>query len=206
MEQALVALGAALFAALWWAFHIISKVPVEELEDTAPDSSEEPQNGPVSDVPAEPVPSTSTVPSTVPESEPEPDWNDPRQAWHLTRVICDDVGLTYAQKNVLCACIYQESRFMNRHTDGRPMINENRKDGKVWSTDWGICQVNDYWNIGHGKPFPSVDYVMEHPAEVVEWMAQIMKSTGKLQPWSSYTSGAYEQWLSTRSPMWALAG
>jgi hypothetical protein len=156
---------------------------------------QEAQNAPTSPVPAPAAPS-------------EPDFSTPQAAFHSARVICDDVGLSYDQKNILCACLYQESRFMNRHSDGTPVINQNKdpKTGAVWSTDYGIGQVNDYYHIGQGKDFPTVDYVMDHPEAVVRWMAEIMKTTGKLAAWSSYASGAYKQWLDPRSPMWALKG
>jgi hypothetical protein len=157
------------------------------------------------------VPVESTVPGTVPSTVPESDTGDklsydnPKHAFHAARVICDELGLTVDQKNVLCACIYQESRFMNRRADGSPVINQNRDSyGNVWSTDYGIGQVNDYYHCSPGKTFPSVQYVMDNPEAVIRWMAGIMKRTGKLQPWSSYTSGAYRQWLSTTSPMWSL--
>lgn len=157
----------------------------------------EPQNEPLRPVPA-PV-----------EEKPDPrlaelSWGKPKGAYKLTRIMCDEEGLTKRQKDIVCACIFQESRFMNRYTNGKPVINENKKNGKVWSTDYGIVQVNDYWHIGPGKTFPSVAYVMDNPDKMVRWMVREMKRTGRLQPWSSYVTGAYKQWLSTSSPMWAL--
>lgn len=133
------------------------------------------------------------------------DFSTPQASFHSTRVICDEEGLTYAQKNIVCECIYQESTFLNYRSPGVPVTNGNKdKTGKVWSTDFGICQVNDYFNIGPGKPFASVNYVMQHPDEVVRWMVRIMKKTGKLQPWSSYTTGAYKKWDAPTSKMWIL--
>jgi hypothetical protein len=147
-----------------------------------------------------------TIPATVPESEPEAlSFETPKLAFHAVRVICDELGLSLVQKNTLCACVYQESAFMNYRAPGVPMTNPNKdKTGKVWSTDYGICQVNDYFHIGPGKDFPSVAYVLANPEKVVRWMAGIMKRTGGLAPWASYSSGAYHQWLSPVSPMWQL--
>ncbi len=146
---------------------------------------------PPSPPPMPPVP-------TVPVSDVL-DWNTPKGAYHATRVICDQVGLTVAQKNLLCACVYQESQFLNT------ALNRNRNSkGVITSTDWGLCQVNDWFHIGGNKDFPSVAYVLAHPDKVVAWMAGILKRTGKLQPWVSYTSGAYLHWLSPSSPMWSL--
>lgn len=132
-------------------------------------------------------------------------WDTPQHNYHNVRVICDNVELTLDQKNILCECIYQESGFHNYEPDGTPVQFHNKdKNGQTWSTDFGICQVNDYFNTGTGKPFPNVDYVMHNPDKVVAWMANILKTTGRLQPWSSYTSGAYKKWGLPGSPMWAL--
>ena len=72
--------------------------------------------------------------------------------------------------------------------------NENKRDGKTVSIDWGICQINDYWHIGAGKSFPSVEYVLKNPAEVVKWMIKQYKA-GNLKWWIAYKSGAYKKYL-----------
>lgn len=165
----------------------------------------EPQNEPV---PTVPVPVTQ-VPSTVPESEPAPvsadpdsymlPWDTPRGAYHNTRVLCDRAGMTLEQKNILCACVFQESRFDNNAK------HENRDAaGDVTSTDWGIAQINDYFHIGSGKDFPSVAYVLANPQDAIEFMIE-MYQAAKLSLWSSYELGAYKVWLSPSSPMWELA-
>ena len=159
---------------------------------------------PLSTPPEPPQAPVEPVAAPVVPEAPKLSWETPKGAFKLTRIMADELGLTVEQKNILCACIYQESRFRNRYADGSPVINQNKKDGKVWSTDFGIVQVNDYWHIGKGKTFPSVEYVMDNPAKMVEWMAREMKRTGKLQPWSSYVSGAYKKHLAVDSPMWAL--
>lgn len=154
------------------------------------------------------IPNPTPMPTPAPEPVPAPEillWDTPQNAYHATRVVCDEVGLTFDQKEILCACVYQESQFRNYKAPGIPTTNGNKdKNGKVWSTDYGIAQVNDYWNIGPGKPFPSVSYVLTYPEEVIRWMAGIYKKTGALQPWASYTSGAYKPWLKPNSPMRAL--
>jgi hypothetical protein len=90
-------------------------------------------------------------------------FDTPVHAYHSTRVLCDELGLSFAQKEVLSGCIMQESGFL---TNPKPNHNIDPKTGRAWSTDWGIVQVNDYWNIGPGKPFPSVAYVLSHPEGV----------------------------------------
>jgi len=144
---------------------------------------------------------------TVPESEPGPadpdgymlDWSTQKGAWHNVRVLCDKAGLTLEQKNLICACIYQESQFLNTAQHA----NEDAH-GDVTSTDYGLCQINDHYHIGPGKDFPSVAYVLANPQDAVEFMIDMYKA-GKLNLWSSYSLGAYKRWLSTSSPMWALA-
>lgn len=144
-------------------------------------------------------PPSATVATTTMDSRL--DFSTPQAAFHSTRVICDEIGLSYQKKNTLCACIYQESRFL---TNPKPNQNKDPKTGKVWSTDYGIAQVNDYFHIGPGKEFPSVQWVLDNPEEIIRWMAGILEKTGRLQPWASYTSGAYLRWLPKSSPMWAL--
>ena len=61
--------------------------------------------------PATPVLSQSGAPSAV--STPSAlDFSTQKAAYHSTRVICDQVGLTFAQKEIVCACIFQESEFL----------------------------------------------------------------------------------------------
>lgn len=161
------------------------------------------------DVPVEPLPEAPKPPVVVPVEPQAPtlSWEVPKEAYKLTRIMCDELGLTVEQKNIVCACIYQESRFRNHLANGQPTKGVNRNAaGKITSTDWGIAQVNDTpgWHIGPGLRYPSIEYVLAHPEEPVRWMVQTMKKTGRLQPWSSYTGGAYKQWLINTSPMWRL--
>lgn len=143
-----------------------------------------------------PVAAIPTPPVPVKEV---PDWFTPKGAYRATRVMCDEMGLTFAQKEIVCACIYQESQFDNKAV----CLNRDRS-GRVWSKDLGLVQVNNYFHCGKGKHFPSEQYVLDNPGEAVKWMIETMKKTGRLQPWVSYTSGAYRQWLSPSSPMRAL--
>lgn len=160
----------------------------------------------IPDPPRPPVSVQETTPEEVREviSDPEePElllWDTPKHAWHAVRVMCDRSGLSFAQKYILCACVYQESEFWNVLPDGRPVMNDNGT-----SKDWGIVQVNDWWWIGTGKLYPSVQYVIEHPAECVQWMIDYYKANGHLKRWSSYSTGAYKKWLPLTSKMWQLA-
>lgn len=127
------------------------------------------------------------------------DWSVPSHAYHNTRVVCDQLGLTVNEKNLICACIYQESQFNNA------AICRNRNtQGDVTSTDWGLCQINDWFHVIQTKDFPSVEYILSNPEAVVTWMIG-MYQKGQLRQWVSYSSGAYMHWLKANSPMWRLS-
>jgi len=117
------------------------------------------------------------------------DWSTRKAARHSVRVIGDEEGLKWAEKDLICACIQQESNF-----DNTAVCNNKNKKGIVTSSDWGIVQCNDYWWIGKGKQFPSVEYVVGHPDEMVRWMIKMYKK-GNLKYWVSYSSGAYKKYL-----------
>ena len=148
-----------------------------------------------------------TQPPTVSEQPPVdithtdimyPDWSTPHHAFHNTRVLCDFSGLTLAEKNIICACIYQESGF-----DINAVNYNKNAQGKILSTDYSLCQINDYYHIGQGKDFPSVQFVLDNPQKAVDWMIKMYKN-GLLKMWVSYSSKAYLHWLKDGSPMWKL--
>lgn len=159
------------------------------------------------------LPPQTPNPAPVATIVPELSFDTPKQAWHATRVLCDQAGLPttktilvngelFAPKDIICACVYQESAFL---TNPRPNQNKDPKTGLIWSTDYGIVQVNDRYQIGRGKRYPSVGYVLANPGKCVQWMIDTYKATNALQPWSSYTSGVYKKWLLANSRMWDLA-
>lgn len=129
-----------------------------------------------------PVTETSPLPETL-------KWDNFENSRHSVRVICDEEGLTWEQKNLITAVIHAESGFNNK----AKCLNK-KKDGTISSTDWGICQINDYWHIGQGKSFPSVDYVINNPDKVVRWMIKMYRG-GSLKLWVAYTNGSYKKYL-----------
>lgn len=113
-------------------------------------------------------------------------WDNATNSRHSVRVICDEEGLPVSQKNELCATIACETKG----TFDPKIIHKNDNG----TTDFGICQINDYWNIGTGKPFPSSDYVLTHPEECVRWMCKKWKQ-GQQYLWSCYRFNLYKDYL-----------
>ncbi len=134
----------------------------------------------------EPITSVVPVTPTVPKYL----WDTQANTRHSIRVICDEEGLSVYDKNVITACIQQESQFLNTAV----CKNKDKTTGQVWSTDWGIAQINDFYHIGPGKDFPTVAYVLDNPDAVVRYMIR-MKKAGHLSMWVSFSSGAYLRYM-----------
>lgn len=142
-------------------------------------------------------PPTPPAPQPPAPATPTYIWDNPADARHSVRVICDEEGLTYdmqygaiTAKNIMCACVQVESGFK----PGAVHQNKDPHSGLVTSTDYGIVQINDFFHIGPGKDFPSVQYVLDNPEACVRWMAKLFKN-GKANLWSSYQSGVYKKYL-----------
>ena len=131
-------------------------------------------------------------------------WDTPKHNWHNFRVLCDLANLTLDEKNLLCACVYQESQFNNFLPSGSPVTHANLVNYKLVSTDWGLCQINDYWHVRKYPDFPSATYIMDNPDKASNFMIDCYKN-GLLKQWVSFSSGAYLKWLEPTSPMWGLA-
>lgn len=151
-----------------------------------------------------PPPTTAVV---TPSLTPQYIFDTPQDAEHSVRMLCDAEALTWDQKNELAGTIWGESRFKNFKEDGTPVINlnyEEHTDGTfildaegnkiLSSTDYGLCQINDQYHIGAGKDFPSVDYVMQNPRKVVEWMINMYKA-GKINLWDAHLNGSYKEYV-----------
>lgn len=125
-------------------------------------------------------------------------WDTVQNARHSVRVICDQEGLTWADKNDLCATVGAESGWMSYYLSGpkkgQPVIRQNIENGKVWSTDFGISQINDHFHIGPGKSFPSSQYVLDNPEACIRWMCKQWK-LGNRNWWIAYKHGAYKAYL-----------
>lgn len=121
------------------------------------------------------------------------DWKDKLAVRHSIRVMCDEAGLSVKDKNIICACIQQESGFDPR------AIGKKNKDG---TTDYGLCQFNTgqhpitkkfYW-IGPGADFKDIEEVLSDPEKNVRVMIREFKK-GHIGWWASFSTGAYKKYL-----------
>lgn len=95
----------------------------------------------------------------------------PETMQQMVRRKCKEHGLTLKQSHELFQTVQCESNF-----NPKAKLENKDNNGKVWSTDWGICQINDYWWIGTNKTFPSVDYVLNNPDKCIDWMCKQFKA------------------------------
>lgn len=145
-------------------------------------------------LPKESVKSVITPEVITPKmpEEPKYKWDTKANVRHSVRVICDEEGLNWANKNLICACIEQESGFNPK------AIGKINKDG---TQDFGLCQYNNgkngrgqaYW-IGANADFKNVDEVLNNPEKNVRVMIREFER-GNLKYWSSYKTGAYKKYL-----------
>ncbi|WP_295133383.1 hypothetical protein [uncultured Reyranella sp.] len=144
-------------------------------------------------------------PNVVPEPEPvvppppKFDWSTVASARHSVRVICDEEGMTVKDKNDLCATVGAESGWQSYYLSGpkkgQPVIRENTvSGGKVWSTDWGIAQINDHYHVGPGKPFQSAQFILDNPEVCIRWMCKQWKA-GNREWWIAFKNGSYRKYL-----------
>lgn len=98
----------------------------------------------------------------------------------MVREVAAGEGLTTDKINLMVAVIWAESGM-------NPDAKNKNKDG---STDWGLCQFNDYWSAGQITPFEALN----NPEMAARLMAKEIKA-GRLWRWIGYTSGAYKKFL-----------
>jgi hypothetical protein len=186
------------------ALSLLKKQNVATVCCVAP--SQPSQEAPSATQAPQPRQSTPSAPIVAPASNPDAlqsPWSDPVIAHHNVRALCDIMGLTgtelingthWLKKDIVTACVYQESQFKIG------AVHQNYKfnpDGTrvLESTDYGIVQINDYWHIGPGKDFSSVQYVLDNPEADVRYMIQYYLDHENLKAWCSYSTGAFKQHL-----------
>lgn len=148
------------------------------------------------DPPVAPKTPPTNLPITKPNKVPMPPnidtllpWNTTtslsHENWHNVRVICDLEGLSHEQKEELCATVWGESEF-NTHA----RLDNKDKQGRVWSSDLGICQWNTYWHSKEITPEESID----NPEKAVRLMCQYFLA-GNADDWVAHKSGRYLQFM-----------
>lgn len=131
----------------------------------------------------QPPPTPPVVP-VAPPIPPKYMWDTKGHVVHSIRVICDEKGMSLEQKNTMTATIGAESEY-------NPKAHyENIYAGKLWSTDWGLCQWNDHY---HGKEITPYEAVHD-PEKAVRLMADYWKR-GQRAQWSAYKNGSYKHYL-----------
>lgn len=133
---------------------------------------------PVADLPMNQLEEKPVVPPP-----PKYLWDTPEEARHSCRLIADEEGLTVDQKNLMSQVIHCESGYRIG------AINENKKDGKTWSVDRGICQWNDYF---HSKEI-SPGEALHDPEKSVRLMCKYVKA-GQISQWSCHKLGLYKNY------------
>lgn len=131
-----------------------------------------------------PIPPTPVTPPTAPISTSQAyDWSTPEAARHSVRVICDEEGLTVPQKNLLSQVIHCESGYNPN------IVHPNLSNGKVFSTDYGIAQWNNFY---HGKEI-SPDDALHNPEKAIRLMCSYVKA-GRISQWVCYSSSLYKKY------------
>ncbi len=154
----------------------LKKNPESEMENKS-----EAMDEPIKDETAEIAPET-------PQISPY-EWSDREKARHSCRVVMDEFNLSKIQKDILCAIIEAESGF-----DPKATHKNFNKNGILASTDWGICQINDFYWIGKGKYFASIGEVLNFPEKSVRFMCERFRA-GQLSLWTAYKNGNYKRYL-----------
>ena len=187
----------------------IAELFVAVFDRTIHEPMNEPPTAPIQNVSNTPAPTPITPSSSDSGASQVLLWDTPKHAYRSTRILCDKAGLSlaktvnvdgilYTPADIVCSVIMGESEFSNNARN----FNKN-KAGVVTSVDYGICQVNSYFHIGLGKDFESVDFVLNNPGRMVQWMINNYK-LGKISMWCAYTSNWYKHYLSPTSSMWVL--
>lgn len=133
------------------------------------------------------------IPTQNPENLPKPtppplppkyQWDTKDHVRHTVRVICDEEGLTLEQKDTLCATIACESQFNTK------AIHPNILNGKTVSTDYGLCQWNDFYHRKEISPAEALD----NPEKAVRLMCKYWLR-GQRHLWVCYLKGGYKAYL-----------
>ena len=109
--------------------------------------------------------------------------------YHNCRVLADLCGLSFEQKETMCATIWGESEFATFAKNTNYAFN-SAGIKYVASTDAGICQWNDVY---HGSEI-TPDQATNDPEMAVRLMCSYWLA-GRMNQWCAYSSGRYKQFV-----------
>ena len=119
----------------------------------------------------------------MPEIKEKYKWDNPKDACHSFRVICDEVGLSVNEKNMLAKVLNCESGFNVK------AIHKNSDARKT--TDYGICQYNDFYYADQITP----DESLNNPEMACRLFIDEYRA-GRLKNWVCYKTGKYQNFSS----------
>lgn len=138
---------------------------------------------PAYDKPPQELSMNQETPITAPNPDALLPWDTPANCRHNVRAIADLEGLTLAQKDDLSRTLHCESNYNPR------CVHPNIVNGKITSTDYGICQWNDWF---HGKEI-TPDEALNNPEKAVRLMCQYVRA-GRISQWVCYSRGLYKEY------------
>lgn len=130
-----------------------------------------------------PVIKTKPKPEIVTPKKNKFAWDNQTLARMSVREICDDEGLSVAEKNLICAVIQAESGFKI------DAVNKNSDN----SVDYGICQLNSYWYIQRMK-LVTKEQALGDPEFCVRLMIKRYRK-GFLKDWAAFNNNSYKKYL-----------
>lgn len=133
-----------------------------------------------------------TAPVPPPSAPVETPVAKPETVREMIFRVCGEVGLDAGQTKDLYQTVLCESQLTDKVMNGPvsgvpPIVHPNVVNGKTYSTDYGICQWNDYY---HGKEI-SPQEALNDPEKSVELMARYWKN-GLAKSWVCYQRGLYK--------------
>jgi len=106
-----------------------------------------------------------------------------KQNEQMVKRVCQEEGLNVEQTMEICATVYAESGFDDK------AVNKNLNG----TTDWGLCQFNDYWMWKKEKVINPQD-ALNNPKLAIETMISLYQKR-RITNWNGYKSKAYYKYI-----------